>query len=91
MCIRDRGNIIQSFSLEQGLQNNNVLSIFLDRQKNLWLGLDNGIDFIGYNSPIKQINPGREGGSGYTALIHQNQLYPVSYTHLDVYKRQDCK
>lgn len=70
-----KGNIIQSFSLEQGLQNNNVLCIFLDRQKNLWLGLDNGIDFIGYNSPIKQINPGREGGSGYTALIHQNQLY----------------
>ena len=36
-----KGNIIQSFSKTDGLQNNNVLSIFLDNQSNLWLGLDN--------------------------------------------------
>ncbi|WP_460559687.1 triple tyrosine motif-containing protein [Ferruginibacter profundus] len=70
-----KGNIIQHFSGKEGLQNNNVLSIFLDRQSNLWLGLDNGIDFIAYNSAIKQINPVLQNGSGYTTIIHNNILY----------------
>jgi ligand-binding sensor domain-containing protein/DNA-binding CsgD family transcriptional regulator len=70
-----RGNIIQRFSNIEGLQNNNVLSIFLDQQQNLWLGLDNGIDFIAYNSPIKQINPILQDGSGYAAILFDNQLF----------------
>lgn len=70
-----KGNIIQSFSRTEGLQNNNVLSIFLDNQSNLWLGLDNGIDLIAYNSAIKQINPFLHDGSGYTALINNDRLF----------------
>jgi ligand-binding sensor domain-containing protein/DNA-binding CsgD family transcriptional regulator len=69
------GNIIQSFSRTEGLQNNNVLSIFSDSQRNLWLGLDNGIDLITYNSAIKQIKPLLQDGSGYTAIMHDNRLY----------------
>jgi DNA-binding CsgD family transcriptional regulator len=70
-----KGNIIQSFSRTEGLQNNNVLSIFLDIQRNLWLGLDNGIDLITYNSSIKQIRPLLQDGSGYTAIMYDNRLY----------------
>jgi len=70
-----RGNIIQSFSQTEGLQNNNVLSIFSDSQRNLWLGLDNGIDLITYNSSIKQIKPLLQDGSGYTAILHDNRLF----------------
>ncbi len=70
-----KGNIIQKFSGIEGLQNNNVLSIFLDQQSNLWLGLDNGIDLIAYNSAIKQINPVLQDGSGYTAIIFDNHLF----------------
>jgi len=70
-----KGNIIQSFSRVEGLQNNNVLSIFLDRESNLWLGLDNGIDFIAYNSAIKNINPLLGNGSGYTAAIFNNHFF----------------
>jgi ligand-binding sensor domain-containing protein/DNA-binding CsgD family transcriptional regulator len=69
------GEIIQGFSRSEQLQNNNVLSIFLDNQHNLWLGLDNGIDFIAFNSAIKHISPMRQDGSGYTAIIHDNNLY----------------
>lgn len=69
------GNIIQRFSRTEGLQHNNVLSIFLDSHQNLWLGLDNGVDFIAYNSAIKHITPQLQDGSGYTAIIHNNQLY----------------
>jgi ligand-binding sensor domain-containing protein/DNA-binding CsgD family transcriptional regulator len=70
-----KGNIIQSFSKTEGLQNKNVLSIFLDNQSNIWLGLDNGIDMIAYNSAIKKINPSLQDGSGYTALIFDSKLY----------------
>jgi ligand-binding sensor domain-containing protein/DNA-binding CsgD family transcriptional regulator len=73
--IDHQANIIQRFSDKEGLQNNNVLSIFLDRQSNLWLGLNNGIDLIAYNSAIKQINPVLQNGSGYTAIIYNNSLY----------------
>lgn len=70
-----KGNIIQRFSKAEGLQNKNVLSIFVDGQTNLWLGLDNGIDLVTYNSAIKQINPSQQDGSGYTAIIYNNLLY----------------
>lgn len=70
-----KGQLIQRFSEKEGLQNNNVLSIFLDKQGNLWLGLNNGIDFIAYNSAIKRINPSTIGGSGYTLIVSGNNLY----------------
>ena len=70
-----RGNILQQFSRREGLQHNNVLSIFSDNRQNLWLGLDNGIDLITYNSAIKQIAPGLQDASGYTIAIHKNHLY----------------
>ncbi len=70
------GNFIQQFSRPDGLQNNNILSVFADRAGSLWLGLDNGIDFIAHNSAIKNIFPDKESdGSGYSSIIHQNNLY----------------
>ena len=73
--IDKQGNIIQSFSEREGLQNNNILSVFRDNQGNLWLGQDNGIDFIAYNSAIKHISPNFQDGSGYTAIIYRKNLY----------------
>ncbi|MDB5199069.1 MAG: hypothetical protein JWO92_1032 [Chitinophagaceae bacterium] len=74
--IDKKGNLIQSFSTLEGLQNNNVRHVFLDKNHNLWLGLDNGIDFIAYNNAIKEINPDRQNkGAGYAAIIHNNSLY----------------
>lgn len=74
--IDKKGQLIQKFSRKEGLQNNNVLGIFLDREKNLWLGLDNGIDFIAYNNAVKHIYPEYlNEGSGYAASIYNNNLY----------------
>ncbi len=70
-----KGNLVQSFSTKEGLQNNNVLSIFVDKKSNLWLGLNNGIDMVAYNSAIKQISPAQQDGSGYTSIISNQQLY----------------
>lgn len=66
-----------SFKISQKQRGYRIImcSVFLDKQSNLWLGLDNGIDFIAYNSAIKRITPYAQDGSGYTALIHNNYLY----------------
>ncbi|MEO6540906.1 MAG: two-component regulator propeller domain-containing protein, partial [Ferruginibacter sp.] len=74
--IDKKGALVQKFSRKEGLQNNNILDIFLDKEKNLWLGLDNGIDFIAYNNAIKHIYPDYlNEGSGYAASIFNNKLY----------------
>lgn len=73
--INQDGEIIQHFSKNEGLHNNNVLCIYLDKQSNLWLGLDNGIACIAYNSSVKHVSTSTQDGSGYTALIHNNLLY----------------
>jgi ligand-binding sensor domain-containing protein/DNA-binding CsgD family transcriptional regulator len=76
IIIDKKGNPVQQFSRLEGLQNNNVLSIFPDKNKNLWLGLDHGIDFIAYNSPIKHILPDMPGeGAGYSSIIYNDHLY----------------
>lgn len=75
IVIDDSGNIIQKFSKEEGLQNKNVLSVFADKNTNIWLGLDNGIDLIHYNSALKKIEPLRQDGSGYAAFVYHQQLY----------------
>lgn len=89
--INTNGNIIQSFSKTEGLQNNNVLSVFLDSQSNLWLGLNNGIDLVAHNSAIKHINPMLLDGSGYTALIKNNKLYLGTSNSLESVELQSQK
>jgi len=85
------GNIIQRFTRTEGLQNNNVLSIFLDKEKNLWLGLNNGIDFIANNSAIKNISPQLNEESGYAAMVQNNQLYLGTSNGLFVVPLQPAK
>ena len=37
--------------------------------------MDTGIDFVAYDSAIKQINPFLLNASGYTAMVYQNKLW----------------
>ncbi|MBL7775624.1 MAG: hypothetical protein JNK89_06445 [Saprospiraceae bacterium] len=59
-----------------GLQNNNVLSLYPDRAGNLWLGLDNGVDYVEINAPFYRILPdGDLEGTGYIARVFDGRLY----------------
>ena len=70
------GNVIQHFSSDEGLQKNYIRNLFTDKAKNLWLALDDGIDFIAFNSAIKQIFPdNKKQISSYTSCIFNSQLY----------------
>jgi ligand-binding sensor domain-containing protein/DNA-binding CsgD family transcriptional regulator len=76
IIINKEGKFIQHFTKQEGIQNNNVRTGFLDKDQNLWLGLDNGIDLITYSNAIKNIFPdGEDRNSGYTSVIHDDQLY----------------
>jgi ligand-binding sensor domain-containing protein/DNA-binding CsgD family transcriptional regulator len=70
-----RGGVVQHINRKTGLQNNTVLKIFADQSGDLWLGLDNGIDFININSPITFLKLSDGIGAGYTSIIHQGKLY----------------
>ncbi len=69
------GNIIQHFYKKNGLQNNTILSLFTDRSENLWLGLDNGIDYVNINSPITFLQNTEGIGAGYVAMVKEKKLY----------------
>ena len=47
-----QGELIQHLHKRNGLQNNTILSLFLDKQNNIWAGLDYGIDRVEVNSPF---------------------------------------
>lgn len=70
------GKILQHIHKRNGLQNNTVLSMVLDRQGNIWAGLDNGIDRIEINSPFyyyKDIFG--ELGTVYAIKVFQDKIY----------------
>jgi ligand-binding sensor domain-containing protein/DNA-binding CsgD family transcriptional regulator len=69
------GNIIQHFHKKNGLQNNTILSMFSDRSDNLWLGLDNGIDYVNINSPITFLQSTEGIGAGYVAIVKDGKLF----------------
>jgi DNA-binding CsgD family transcriptional regulator len=74
--VSKQGEVIQNLSRKDGLQNNNVLMLFTDRSKNLWIGLDDGIDFVAINNAIKHIYPEKlNEGLGYTSIIYNKELF----------------
>ncbi len=69
------GQIIQLINLKKGLQNNTVLTSYIDNKNNLWLGLDNGITFINENSPFSRFGFSYDISTVYASVIHEGFLY----------------
>ncbi len=75
LIISDKeGNIVHILNTDVGIQNNTVLSLCLDGTNNLWMGLDNGIDFIETNSPLSYI-ASKKIGTGYCCKVFEGNLY----------------
>jgi DNA-binding CsgD family transcriptional regulator len=69
------GKIIQHINRTKGLQNNTVLTSFVDSKNNLWLGLDNGITFINENSPFTYFGFTYNISTVYATALHKGNLY----------------
>lgn len=74
--ISKEGKKLYHITQNSGLSNNTALSLFEDLDKNLWIGLDNGINCINLKSPINSYldNTGVLGAI-YTSVTHANKLY----------------
>ena len=76
IIINKDGKLIQRYSFSEGLQKDNIRSLFIDQNKNLWLGLDDGIDFMSINSAIKQIHPDdNKQVTSYAIRMFDERLY----------------
>ena len=71
-----KGNVVQRFGFKDGLQKDNIISLFKDKNQNLWLGLEDGIDCIAFNNAVKYIYPDEfKQTGGYAVRILNNKLY----------------
>ena len=59
-----------------GLINNTALSLYEDLERNLWVGLDNGINCINMQSPIQSfVDNSGDLGTVYTSKLFNDKLY----------------
>lgn len=76
IIIDTTGCVIQQINKSSGLQNNTVLSLYIDNEQNLWAGLDNGIDRIEINSPLYfYFDKTGRFGTVYSSIIFNNKIY----------------
>jgi AraC family chitin signaling transcriptional activator len=70
------GKIKYHIYQSKGLSNNTALALFEDVDKNLWVGLDNGINCLNLQSPIRNFvdNTGNLG-TIYTSKLYNGKLY----------------
>jgi len=77
LIITDRdGNIQQGYNTNNGLNNNTVLSLFVDIDQGLWAGLDEGVNHVDILSPFTYYTT-RNGtlGTIYAMLKKDQHLY----------------
>lgn len=74
--VSKNGALRYQFNKETGLQNNTVLALEEDAQRQLWIGLDQGIDMVKMASPIIAYQTNDNPlGSTYAAAIWRGKLY----------------
>lgn len=67
---------VEKIDIENGLQNKSILSMKFDQSHNLWLGLDNGIDYVSLNTRLFFLNSKLTSiGAGYCSQYFNGKLY----------------
>lgn len=85
----DKGIVYQHINRQKGLQNNTILSLSEDKRHNLWMGLDNGIDYIELNSPLSIFNYTYNIESTYATIEYHGNLYVGTNQGLYTIKLKD--
>lgn len=67
---------VEKIDIENGLQNKSILSMKFDQANNLWLGLDNGIDYVSLETHTFFLKSKLTSiGAGYCSLYFDGKLY----------------
>ena len=74
--LTNNGKVKYHITQNKGLSNNTALSILEDSDRNLWIGLDNGINCINLQSSIRSFfdNTGMLG-TVYASILFKGKLY----------------
>lgn len=76
VVMNTKGQIIRYVSRKEGLQNNTILSMTFDERDNLWVGLDQGIDYVQLASPRQYLSKEQtDFGVGYFTLRTNDRYY----------------
>ncbi len=70
------GQLRYHISQSKGLSNNTVLSLFEDKDQNVWVGLDNGINCINLQTPVHSFTDDTGVlGTVYASIVYNGMLY----------------
>jgi DNA-binding CsgD family transcriptional regulator len=72
ITLNKKGDILNDVDTYNDLQDQSVLNLFQTNQGNIWALLNNGLDCITANSPVRTIF---EGASLYDVHIKKNEVY----------------
>jgi ligand-binding sensor domain-containing protein len=75
VIIDPQGEIKMVANKDKGLNNNTVLDVFVDQQRNIWAALDNGIARVNYNSAVSFLEGYFDIGTGYQMARKDKQFY----------------
>ncbi|MFB9107556.1 triple tyrosine motif-containing protein [Flavobacterium gyeonganense] len=74
--LSDSGKLNYHISQSKGLSNNTALSLFEDKDQNVWIGLDNGINCINLQTPVHSFTDDTGVlGTVYTSIVNNGILY----------------
>jgi DNA-binding CsgD family transcriptional regulator len=83
-------NLLKNINTENRLQNNTILSLAVDPYDNVWVGMDNGLDYIAFDTPINTYrNEFDDIGSVYAGALFKNELYIGTNQGIYWFKRDD--
>lgn len=78
------GNVVRTFDFSDKLENIYVNDFFIDKEKNIWLCLDNGIEFIESSSPVSYLKKDEGVTSQIEAIDFYNGI-PMFGLSTDIY------
>ncbi|SMO51228.1 helix-turn-helix and ligand-binding sensor domain-containing protein [Gracilimonas mengyeensis] len=68
--------LLKNLNTQNRLQNNTILSLEVDPFQNLWVGMDKGLDYIAFDTPVHSYREELEDiGSVYAAALFNSELY----------------
>jgi ligand-binding sensor domain-containing protein len=84
LIIDKKGNPELNLNTENGLQNNSILSMKTDNLDNLWLAMDQGIDYMELSSPFSKMKTKQLEGNVYSVILLQLK-FQISMQQMQVY------
>jgi hypothetical protein len=87
LILNRKGEILETITTEEGLNNNFIYGLYLDHQKLLWVALDDGISVFD-TDPEMNVYDERSGLSGYVLEIVEEEDNLIIITNQGAFLKQ---